>query len=74
VFGVQVNLWARKSDAGGRSIEALARLSSTDALSAPQVLSTSYGDLMAVFETDPTGAPWTNASLLLAEFGVKLSA
>ncbi len=74
MFGVQVNLWARKSDAGGRTIEALARLSSTDALSSPQTLSTSYGDFMSVFETDPSGAAWTSASLALAEFGVKLSA
>jgi hypothetical protein len=74
VFGVQVNLWARKSDAGGRSVEALARLSSTDELSAPQTLSTNYGDFMSIFETDPSGAAWTTASLTSAEFGVKLSA
>ena len=73
VFGVQVNVWSRKSDAGAREVEALARLSGTDEVSPQMSLSTVYGDQMAIFEIDPSGAAWTSLSLASAEFGVKLS-
>lgn len=74
VFGVQVNAYAQKSDAGTRSLGTMARLSSTDADGASVALPTSYSYVSQIFETDPASAAWTQSNVNAAEFGVKVTA
>lgn len=74
VYGVQVNPYARKTDAGSRSIVSVARLSGTEADGAAKTLSTSYLFLPDVRETKPGGGSWTITDINNAEFGVKVNA
>lgn len=74
VFGVQINPYARKTDAGTRSIKSVARLSATEVDSADKTLSTSYGYLPDIRETKPGGGAWSISDVNSAEFGVKVSA
>jgi hypothetical protein len=74
VVGVVLNTFARKDDAGFRSITGLARVSGTDyenSLVAP--LGTTYVDQQFVYEVNPaTGVAWTVAEINSAKFGVKV--
>jgi hypothetical protein len=75
VKAVQVNLIARKDDAGTRTICPVIRHSSTDYDGSNQNLSTSYADYLQVYENNPgTGSPFTLTEVANAEFGYKLIA
>lgn len=75
VFGVQLVPFARKTDAGTRSIKGLARLSSTDVLdSTDKTLSSSYAYYPDVRETKPGGGSWAISDVNSAEFGVQVTA
>lgn len=73
VYGIVVNPYARKSDAGNRRIASIARLSSTEEDSADKILSTNYQYLPDVRETKPGGGAWSIADVNSAEFGVKVT-
>lgn len=75
VFAVQVLTYARKDDAGTRSIAPVIRHSGTDHVGTTQSLSTSYQYHAEIHEENPgTAAAWTIAEVNAAEFGVKLTA
>lgn len=74
VHGVQVLPYARKTDAGARSIKSVARVSGTEEDSATKVLSMSYLYLSDIRETKPGGGAWSISDVNGAEFGVKLVA
>ena len=74
VFGVQINAWARKTDAGARGIKSVARHSATEEDSAASTLSTTYSYHRDIRETKPGGGTWTISDVNGAEFGVKVAA
>lgn len=73
VYGVQYCLYARKDDAGTRTIAPLARIGSTDYPSATtHNLSTSYAYYLQIHEQSPaTSSAWTVSEINGAEFGYK---
>lgn len=74
VYGVQPIPWARKTDAGTRSIVSVARLSGTEVDSSDKVLTTSYAYYRDIRETKPGGGSWSITDVNNAEFGVKVTA
>jgi hypothetical protein len=74
VFAVQVNAFARKTDAGSRSIVSVARLAATEVDSAVEALLDSYVYLSDIRETKPGGGAWAISDVNSAEFGVKVNA
>lgn len=73
VFAVQVNVVARKDDAGVRTIAPVTRVGGTDfdGTTTPG-LATSYQGYQQLYERlDPSGAAWTIASVNAMEAGVK---
>jgi hypothetical protein len=74
VYGVQVMPYAKKTDAGVRSIVSVARLSSTEVDSAAKTLSTTYAYLPDIREAKPGGGAWSISDVNSAEFGVKVNA
>lgn len=75
VYAVIPAPYARKDDAGTRSIATVVRHSGTDYIGTTQPLSTSYQYLPQIYETNPgTSAAWTIAEVNAAEFGAKLVA
>jgi len=73
VFGVQALPYARKTDAGARSICSVARLSGTETDSANKALSTSYRYYPDIRETKPGGGDWSISDVNSAEFGQKVT-
>ena len=72
VKGVQWLAYARKDDAGTRTIAPLIRISSTDYAGSDQNIGTSYTYYLQVYEEDPsTSAAWTIAGVNAAEMGIK---
>lgn len=75
IFGVQINMTARKDDAGARSIASVVRSGGADTDGATQALSTTYAQYQQIIEKDPnTAAAWTKTALNAAEFGAKVAA
>lgn len=74
IFGVQIVLEARKTDAGGRSIASISRLSSTEVDSSSKSLSLTYQYYMDIREEKPGGGAWTATDINDAEFGMKVTA
>lgn len=74
VYGVQVLPFARKDDAGVRSIVSVARVSATEVDGPAQALTTTYKYYADVRETKPGGGAWTITDVNAAEFGVKVNA
>lgn len=75
IFGVQVNMVAKKDDSGTRSICAVTRSGGSDTDGATQALGTTYFCYTEIRETDPnTAAAWTRTNFNNAEFGVKVAA
>lgn len=73
VYGVQVNMIARKDDAGSRSIAPVVRPASTDRVGTTQSISDSYVDYIQMYAVNPEdSAAWEIADVNGAEFGVKL--
>lgn len=71
VAAVQVSAWARKDDAGVRTLATMVRSAAVDAVGASVNIVNTYAYLTQVYETDPGGAAWTIASVNGAEAGVK---
>jgi hypothetical protein len=74
VFGVQILPYAKKTDAGTRSIKTIARLSATEVDGPEQFLASAYGYLSDIREAKPGGGAWTISDVNSAEFGVKVFA
>lgn len=75
IFGVQVNMAARKDDAGGRTFRSLTRVSGTDYEGDSQNVGTDYRYFRQIIEKNPnTTAAWTESEINAAEFGYKLQA
>ena len=77
VYGMQVNVLAKKSDAGSRTMDLRVSSSGTDdpGSSAGQAPGTTYGWLQSVFDHDPHGpAAWTTTSANAATAGPKIAA
>lgn len=75
ILGAQINMIAKKDDAGVRSICSVTRSGGSDTDGATQALSTSYLCYREILETDPnTSSAWTRTNLNNAEFGVKVAA
>ena len=73
IFFVQSNMMAKKTDAGTVGISPTARISSVDCVGAEQFVSSSYVDMLTVWEQTPEGSPqtWTTTIIDAAEFGYK---
>jgi hypothetical protein len=75
IFGLQINMVAKKDDSGNRSIQSVVRSGGSDTDGSAQALSTTYACYREIRETDPnTAAAWTRTNLNSAEFGVKVAA
>lgn len=74
VYGVQIAPWAKKTDAGIRSIKTIARLSTTEVDGPEQFLASGYSYLPDIRATKPGGGDWTITDVNNAEFGVKVFA
>ena len=75
IFGVQLNITARKDDAGSRALRSLTRVSATDYEGTSQNLGTDYRIYRQVLEQNPnTLAAWTETQVNAAEFGYKVQA
>lgn len=75
IFGVQLNIAARKDDAGGRTLRSLTRVSSTDYEGASQNVGTDYRVYRQIIEQNPnTATVWTESQINAAEFGYKVQA
>jgi hypothetical protein len=73
VFAVQTVPYARKTDAGVRSIVSVARLSATETDGPAQTLSTTYQYLPDIRETKPGGGAWTITDVNNVELGTKVA-
>lgn len=75
VYAVQIAPWAKKTNAGFRSIKTIGRLSGTEEDSAEILLPSSYSyPAFDIRTTKPGGGAWTIADVNNAEFGVKVAA
>lgn len=73
VKGVQVSAFARKDDAGSRSIALVSRPGSTDRVGDTKALADSYNYYSQILDENPdTEAAWTISEVNASEFGVKL--
>lgn len=73
VHAVQAIPYARKTDAGSRSICSVARLSGTESDGANHTLSVSYQYHRHIFETKPGGGAWSISDFNSSEFGAKVT-
>jgi hypothetical protein len=68
--GVQLNLTAKKDDAGTRLLKPVVKSGSTTSSGSSQGIGTDYRQFAQIYETDPdTSAAWTEAGVNAAEFG-----
>lgn len=74
VYGVQTLPYARKTDAGTRSIASVARLAGTEVDSTSHALPSSYQYQRDIYETKPGGGAWSVSDVNSAEFGPKVTA
>ena len=75
LYGVQVNLSAKKSDAGTCSLASVVRQAGSNQVAAAQNPGTSYAYLRTVYQTNPhTSAQWTEADFNADEFGYQRTA
>lgn len=73
VRAVQVNMVARRDDAGPRDIREKCRSASANYSGTTQTVTSAYLNYRQIRETDPaTAAAWTAANLNAAEFGYEL--
>ncbi len=71
VYGVQVNMYARKDDASTRQIAPVIRQSGSDNVGTTVTLASSYSFYSQLYNQDPTSADWTPTTVNADEFGVK---
>ena len=76
IYTVQVNLWARKDDAGSRTLNAIARPTTVTYSGAePISLGNTYQYSLHHFDSNPeTAGNWTISQINSAEFGIKQEA
>lgn len=75
ILGIQINMTARKDDAGGRTLRALARISGNDYEGVSQNIGTSYRVFSDIFEKNPdTDSAWIEGEINAAEYGYKVHA
>ena len=74
IYGAQLNIGARKGDASVRQIAPLIRQASTDHAGPTFTLSSDYVFYSWLLGNDPTGSPWTAATVNADEFGQELIA
>lgn len=73
VFGVQLNSAIRKTDAGEREFNGVARIGSTNYLGPNMSLYDSTIYIPTIWDVNPsTGTAWTREQIDAAQFGVKL--
>ncbi len=72
IYSVQLNIGARKGDAGVRQLAPLVRQSGTDYVGSTSTLSTPYLFYSEILDEDPGGSPWTPGTFNADEFGMKL--
>ena len=73
VYGVQLSLCSKKTDAGAREIAAVARPATTNRVGATKTLSTSYTYYLQVWNYNPeTDDDWTVSVIDASEFGIKV--
>lgn len=74
ILGVQVNLWAAKSDVGGRKVCSVVRTGGVDYDGADLSLLTSFQYVTQVRPQNPgTSADWTVADITALEVGMKVT-
>lgn len=73
VYGVQVNLGAKKNDSGGRTIAPLIRQSGTDYLGTTEALAGDWDFYSWLLDQDPAGSDWLYSTVNGDEFGAELS-
>jgi hypothetical protein len=75
IYGVQYLEYARKDNAGTRTIAPVARIGGADYLGSNVNLSDSYAYTREIKELSPaTAAAWTISEINAMEFGVKVTA
>lgn len=74
VYGVQIDPFAKKTDAGTRSIVSVARHSGTEVDGPVKTLTSTYQYFPDIRETKPGGGAWSISDVNGAEFGVKINA
>lgn len=73
VYGVQIVAYARKTDAGTRNFQTVARLSGTNTNSSSKALTNNYRYYHDMRETKPGGGAWTITDYNNAEFGIEIA-
>lgn len=73
VYGLSVFPWARKTDAGTRTICSVARLGTSEDDSADKALAANYTYYPDIREADPDGNQWTISNVNASEFGQKVT-
>ncbi len=71
VYGLQVNLFARKDDANTRQIAPVIRQSGSDNVGTTVTMTTSYVTYSQLYNQDPASADWTPTNVNADEFGIK---
>lgn len=75
INGIQINMYAKRDDAGLRSICSVTRSGGADTDGSARALSSGYLLLSQISEADPdTTAAWTQSGFDAAEFGSKVAA
>jgi hypothetical protein len=73
ILGVQTDLYARKTDAGARTIAPVFRIASTTYPGTAVAPTTTYKYLPAIAELNPaTGLAWTSADITALQAGMKI--
>lgn len=70
ITAVQLNIIARKDDAGTRTLSPLIRYSGTNYTGTVQTMSSDYIDYFQVYTAPPWGGSWTKSILDDSEFGM----
>ncbi|MEE9367050.1 MAG: hypothetical protein V3W44_10210 [Dehalococcoidales bacterium] len=73
IYGVQLNLYAKKDNEGGRQVLGLTRPDATTFDGSTGTLTTAYQYFFSLFDQDPdTAVDWTEAGKNAAQFGVEV--
>jgi hypothetical protein len=74
IKGIQVNITAKKDDAGSRQLKPVIKSGATTQAGTAQSVGVDYRQFSQVFENDPnTSAAWTEAGVNAAEFGAEVA-
>ena len=74
IYGVQLNMVARKDASGTRKVRGFTRPVGTNYFGTSQSLTTSYLNYREIWQTNPeTAAQWAEAEVNLSQFGVEVA-